>query len=250
MAKPFSLLRDKLPQEAFPKVMIAIIAQEQSRYTKFWAAFNAVMMTTPNCHITYHVGNQLTKARNDAVEVALAHNCDYLWFIDDDHDFKPDTLRRLLAHGKDIVGPLYCIRGYPFHPTARRLDGTAKAIFNVPASGSPALHQVRGTGTSGMLINTEVFRQIPRPWFVTGHINPEEIAEDFFFCEKAQDYGYSIYLDTSTTLEHFVTMKASIEYMNNAWHIVLDVGEGRKLPLLYNVNETEDQTVTDGTKQH
>lgn len=245
--KPLKVSLDYPPS----KGLIAIIGQEQSRYTKFWAAFTSLLAVTPNVSLTFHVGNQLAKCRNDAIEKAKEMNVDWLWFIDDDHDFSPDILKRLLSHNVDIVGPAYCLRGYPFDSTARRLprEGEKESVrkmFSIPDSGPPGLHEVLATGTSGMLIRKSVWTKIDRPWFTVGHLHPELISEDFFFCDLARKNGFKIYLDTSTILEHYAVMKVSHQYINNAWKVVIDGGRNWRLALNYVVKESDEQPADDG----
>lgn len=235
----FKTLKNKLP--TLGNGVIGIVAQEQSRYTKFWAAFTALIKSYPDIDVNFRVGNQLASARAEVIASAKAAKKDWVWFIDDDHDFKPDILIKLLSHNVDIVGPLYCIRGYPFDATARELsdDGTFRTIFNTPASGEPGLKEVLSTGTSGLLIRRKVWETMDRPWFGLGHLDPEQIAEDFFFCDKARQHGFKVYVDTSIPLEHFATMKVSQQYINNKWHIVIDCGRGYRVALNYEIKKSD-----------
>jgi len=223
------------PLRVDPKVLIAIVAHEQSRYTKFWSSLLAVVSSTPNTVVSFHVGNQLAKCRNDAIAKAEELSCDYVWFIDDDHEFPPDILNRLLATGKSIIGPLYCIRGYPFDPTAR--VGDDHRLFNVTTSGEPGPKAVSATGTSGLLIHRSVWQSMERPWFAVGHNHPELIAEDFFFCEKARAHGHTVWVDTSNILEHFATMKCSFERQaDGSWRVIIDAGRNFRVGIPYTFN--------------
>ena len=61
------------------------------------------------------------RARNQIVEAAQAHDCDYLLMLDDDMILNPDVttgptdaygfLATLIAHDKDLIGALYYLKG-------------------------------------------------------------------------------------------------------------------------------------------
>jgi hypothetical protein len=237
--KQFKSIKPVVKEE---KGLIAIVAQEQSRYTKFWTSFSKVCAKMPNVGILWHVGNQLCKARNDAIQNAIKLNADWLWFIDDDHWFEGDIINRLLVHNVDLVGPLYCIRGYPFDPTARTLGDDKYEIINIPESGPPKLIEVGAIGTSGMLIRRKVWETVPYPWFTVGHIHADQMAEDFSFCERVKKAGLKIHLDTATPLDHFMTAAVSIQYTNDKWCVVMDLGQNYKLALPYVIAKEDDES--------
>src|SRR3990167_7699081 len=62
-------------------------------------------------------GYTISENRNYIVAQAIKAKCDYLLFVDDDMIFPPDTLKRLLAHGKDIIGVLSNSRKLQLQPT-------------------------------------------------------------------------------------------------------------------------------------
>ena len=44
---------------------------------------------------------------------AYKEKCTHILFSDDDMEYPPDTLQKLLAHDKDLIGTLYNIRRLP-----------------------------------------------------------------------------------------------------------------------------------------
>src|SRR3990167_6242688 len=58
-------------------------------------------------------GFNTAESRNLSVAKAIQSGSEYILFSDDDMIYPPDTLERLLAHGKDIIGTLYNIRRLP-----------------------------------------------------------------------------------------------------------------------------------------
>jgi len=49
-----------------------------------------------------------------------------------------------------------------------------------------------------VLIKTDVFRSLPKPWFAVG---PEPGSEVVYFCQKARQAGYKIFVDTNMPVD-------------------------------------------------
>lgn len=156
----------------------------------------------------------LTHARNFMVENFKG---DLLWLMDDDHTFGPDILRRLIAHDKDIVGPLVLGRRTPFK-TSARIDGEP-----LDRDAEPGLYEVDYAGGAGLLIKRHVFEAIEPPWFWNGRLDPDDSSshqsDDYYFCEKAREAGFSIYCDTSVLMGHMTVTTILPEWKDshNQW---------------------------------
>jgi len=123
---------------------------------------------------------------------------DWLCYIDSDQVFAPDTLLRLLAWQRPIVGALIAGRHSPFPICALR--GMHSLPYEeVPAEG---LVEVDAVGTGFMLIDRAVFNRLDAPWFEVGQINPERAGEDTYFCQKAREAGFSIAVDCGAVVGH------------------------------------------------
>ena len=61
-------------------------------------------------------------------------------------------------------------------------------------------HQV---GFGVMLVNTEVYRKVPLPWFSFEWLPEKQIyrGEDYFFCMKVRAAGYPIFIDHDVSKE-------------------------------------------------
>jgi hypothetical protein len=79
---------------------------------------------------------------------------DYTLWVDADMAFNPDLAVRLLHHNVDIVGASYPQRLPPYHT-----NGRFKEEFRA------GLIETEFMPFGAMLVKTEVFRQIPSPWF-------------------------------------------------------------------------------------
>lgn len=142
---------------------------------------------TENVCISMIKGSFVTKARNDIVNQIRG---DWLFFIDSDMKFPPDTLTRLLAHDKDIVGGLCFRKVKPFNPTIYDRINERHYHWRMVYP-KDKLFEVDATGCACLLIKRRVFEKMKDPWFQY----TDRLSEDLLFCEKAQQCGFKIWID-------------------------------------------------------
>ena len=136
--------------------------------------------------------SNLQHARNMVVEGALAHHADYLLLVDTDMIFPGDTVERLLAHEKDIVGCAY-----------RRRGGDMDILVRPIPEPMTGCRPVELLPTGLMLIKMSVFETWERPWFWFG-TNEETrrlAGEDLIFCHEAHKRGYELWCDWDLSKE-------------------------------------------------
>lgn len=131
-------------------------------------------------------------ARNQCVEAAQAVKADWLLMIDADMRFPYDTLVRLMAHEKDVVGGVYVRRG-----TTDQIIGTPLVPDDVTG-----LTEMQQIGTGCILINMKVFDLLPRPWFRHNDEAGNNVGEDIQFCRMVRDRGVSVWADIDLDLGH------------------------------------------------
>jgi GT2 family glycosyltransferase len=125
--------------------------------------------------------------------------------------FTPDLLDTFIADDKDVVGAAY-------HP--RSADGEIIKYINSGEEGDGGiipikieqlddpkyntLFEVHANGTGIMLIKTEVFKKIPRPWFMFEYnqVGQCSLGEDWYFCREAKRAGFKIYTDPRIKVGH------------------------------------------------
>ena len=148
------------------------------------------------CFVFATEGYTVAENRNYIVVQALNAKCDWLLFVDDDMTFPPDTLERLLAHGKRIIGVASHSRLLPVKYTVELLEGSAE----LPNE----LFEARAVGCGVMLVDTSIFRELNRPWFGFKTFDTGQIArgEDAWFCDLARDNGYKVWCDPTIPIGH------------------------------------------------
>jgi hypothetical protein len=138
--------------------------------------------------------------RGKFAELALEWNCDYMFVVDPDLLYPDDILQRLLAHDKDIVSAL-CFRSFGVDVLPEMFRGVPKddkIVFERVLQYPRGLIEADAIGFRMVLIKTDVFRRIPKPWFSVG---PEPGSEVIFFCQRARQAGYKIFVDTNMAVD-------------------------------------------------
>lgn len=149
-------------------------------------------------------GYTVAENRNYIAVQAVNAGSDYLMMIDDDMTFEVDTLDKLIAVDKPIVGVAYHPRSETGQIT-KYLDETHAVVLE--QTDDPKYKQpfkCYATGTGIILINCSVFKETPRPWFdfewyETGQC---KLGEDWFFCIKAGKHGHETWCDPTIKVGH------------------------------------------------
>ena len=150
----------------------------------------------------YSEGSILPAGRADIVENALEKQADWLFWVDADMEFPPDTLLRLLRHKQGIVGANYVRRKLPCVPVAYKRDREGSNLVWTEED-STGLEEVDHVGFGCLLTNMNVFKETPRPWFMFGYARDRRryIGEDVLFFSAAREAGYKAYVDHDLSKE-------------------------------------------------
>lgn len=141
-------------------------------------------------------GAYIESNRNAAVEYALNTGFDFDWFmwVDSDMIFPPDTLLRLIAHEKDIIGCNYRQRTPPYNSVGAYADNDPMDV-----AFTPGLHRMLHLPTGLLLTRFDIYRKMPRPWF-NAALSPAP-RDDVYFCNKAREMGYDIWCEHDLTFQ-------------------------------------------------
>ncbi|MDR3424576.1 MAG: hypothetical protein P4M13_05795 [Alphaproteobacteria bacterium] len=132
--------------------------------------------------------------RNQCAGAAQIVKASHLLFLDTDMIFPADTLKRLLAHDKDIVGASYSRRVPPFHPLTVTEEGEHIQITS-------GLRRVKQIPTGCLLIRMSVFDALPKPWFNLVAEGDQLRGEDYYFCEQARAAGLALWCDGDLSMQ-------------------------------------------------
>ena len=156
-------------------------------------------------------GSNVANNRNHGVDQCRKFKCDYMAMFDSDMSFPHNTLLRLLAHRKEIVGATYARRTHPHTNMARPLNDERMDVSG--------LVEVAALPTGCMLIHMSVFDKLKRPYFrfpiqeedgpvpagyegmVPDDGQPRNLGEDYSLCWLARGHGVKVWLDVELSYE-------------------------------------------------
>jgi GT2 family glycosyltransferase len=142
--------------------------------------------------------------RNGQIDSFLAGPPFHEWilFVDSDMTPGPETAARLLSHNVDIVGALYYSRDGKYIPMYGELRDEQ---VETSAAG---LRKVDWVGTGCLLIRRKVLAAMQPPYM---EFLAPGLAEDVFFCRKARQLGFSVYVDTAQCVGHMTATPIDAE---------------------------------------
>lgn len=178
--------------------------------------------------LSFQAGCNLSGPRNEVVKKFLEYGkADWIWLIDSDMTFAPDTLERLLEHADPdhapIVGGLcFALNGDgDIVPTLYGLVGDDPGHMDVTQFNEwpvDAMFQVVATGGACLLVHKSVFERMREfehpnrpgkhgfndayPWFQETEHDGRPVSEDITFCWRAGLMQIPVFVNTAVQLGH------------------------------------------------
>lgn len=198
-----------------------LLAHDAQHYGRIVAGGASIMLGTSN----------VAHGRNQIVDQFLTTDCDWLWWIDSDMSFRPDTLDRMVEEAdpdtRPILGAL-CFavmrgHGQEVIPTLYALtDDDPPLPARVTRLPEPAgVYQFSATGAGCLLVHRTVFEKVAEykptpdarpfgersfPWFEFAPWQTAEgadvMGEDLTFCYRAAAAGFPTHVDTRIVVGH------------------------------------------------
>lgn len=217
------------PSVGFSSVGIAIGLPFCGRpTTPLWGVALATQTFPLNTSVTHVVvqNQEVGEARNQIVEWALEHNATYVLFVDDDVILPPFAIQRLGyaldTKAKELFpdDKTYVICGVYMS----KEEMTTPVIYKKNGQGGSwdwkynDIFEIESGGTGCMLIRTEVFRHLEKPYFKTieeyveveGQIGCQKMTDDIYFCQKVKEAGFKILAHGGVLCGHYDVKKDKI----------------------------------------
>lgn len=184
------------------KILIAIPTFENIAPETFKSIYD--LQTNHETTFEYCKGYDCAKARNTIAQKAVSGGFDYVLMVDSDMIIQPDTLEKMLEYPVPV-----CVGVYPrknteseetelFKFTER--DFTDRFTFQELTTDRI---QIKGSGLGCALINVEVFKVIPFPWFrYVTYDDGAVLSEDLFFSDLLRGYNIPMIADTRIRCGH------------------------------------------------
>jgi hypothetical protein len=186
------------------KILIAIPTNKYIEPQTMKAIYDLETPIGYKVDFQYFYGYQVDQIRNLIAHWAIHY--DYLFSVDSDIVFAKDTLKKLLAHDKDMVSGIYrqrkedvhVIEVYEYNENGGCTNIPYEKIKNTP------LVELAACGMGCVLIKSEVFRTIGYPQYVyhSALDHRHTLSEDVDFCRKAKAKGFGIFADTTILCDH------------------------------------------------
>jgi hypothetical protein len=164
-------------------------------------------MNDIDTHVFMDASTILLTQRERLATMALEIDAEYILWLDSDIVFPSTTAVRLLNHNEPIVAANYVRRQLPAKGVAYETIGDWENPLSFDVRDN--LVEVEGIGMGCILMQTEIFKNMSKPWFEFGW-SPESndfLGEDMILCQKINSLGYTIKVDTllSQELRHLGT---------------------------------------------
>ena len=167
----------------------------------------AMLQKTGECMLSMQIGSLIYTSRNNLAQMAIQMDVDYVFWLDSDMVFEPDTLIRMMdtlqKNDYDILTGLYFRRVPPYTPVLfDKLDihrniCSWTEFHEIPEEP----FEIGGCGFGCVLMKADVFYDVQAKhgnMFAPLGNNGEDIA----FCWRARDCGFKIYCDPSVICGH------------------------------------------------
>jgi hypothetical protein len=145
----------------------------------------------------------LFAARNDCVKAFLNSDASYLFLIDSDAVPPLNAIDALLSHGfdKKIVSGLCPELKRDSDGILKKVPMALRKVKNgeykiIDGNELNGLISVDAAGTICVMIHKSVFKKLHFPWFAN-------LAEDFYFYEKAKASGFDVFVDCDCEVTHY-----------------------------------------------
>jgi hypothetical protein len=188
-----------------PLKVSIVVPTRDTVHSGFAFSLSQLIKTSENLNIEtflfFNSGSVLLTQREKLVNSSFDVDADYILWLDSDMTFPSTTLTRLLSHNKNIVGCNYKKRSNPQTPVAYKEIGNWDSWL--PLDEEENLVEVQGVGMGCILIKTELFKKISKPYFEFTYNEETDdwLGEDFNLFNKFRNIGENIYIDTDLSKE-------------------------------------------------
>jgi hypothetical protein len=188
-----------------PTKLAVLVPTRDTVHSQFAYCLAQLIKTTSEAGIDTYLffdsSTILLNQREKLIENAKDIKCDYVLWLDSDMMFPSTTALRLLAHNKDIVACNYMKRSKPLKTVAytdlRNWDSW------LPLEPKDDLIKVEGVGMGCMLMKTEIFNSLQKPYFEFTYKRDTQdwYGEDFMLLTKLRLNEFNVYIDTILSMD-------------------------------------------------
>lgn len=199
------------------KILISTPAYQNNVHTQMVQSLLRALDSLKNENISFNwdtpSSSMLTFNRNQSVDRAMKDKYDWLLFWDADIEVdSPKFISEMIESGyrynADVIGlPCPLKSNALVYNCAQEMNGKYENYMELPKT----VEYVDAVGTGLLLIKTDVFYTLERPFFTfTDTYNDGRVGfwpEDWNFCEKVKEKGHQIIIDPRFKVYHWGQFK-------------------------------------------
>ena len=218
---------NKSEKQTMKKILIAIPTNKNIEAQTFKSIYDLEVPDGYETDFQFFYGYQVDQIRN--LIASWAERYDYLFSVDSDIAFAPDTLKKMLSHNRDMVSGLYIQRKPGEHILELYRNGRNINYNDINGMG---LVEVDGCGFGCVLVKSEVIRAIGYPQFVykSALDHKDTFSEDNYFCLQAKQKGFKIWADTSILCDHIGSWTFKVNPPKTGVDRLRELSQQRLLP--------------------
>lgn len=159
---------------------------------------------------------KMSRLRNEMLKECIRRDADAVLFVDTDLILQPDTVKWLLASGKDIIAEVFWTPDSygGVWPNAWHYDQCTFEPQEVERWATPGVYMVGGTGACMLITRKVIDAKV--------HYGPiyclkKLYGEDRYFAIRAICAGFELYLDTHAPARHLYRFSEYEEYMEETY---------------------------------
>lgn len=181
--------------------LIGVSCSESARFSEFWDSI--IHLNSCQAPIKVSRGGSIAENRNSLTEMALSSGAEWIFYVDDDHIFSPNTLKQLLERNVPVVSGLYVNKSIPFEPVAYDRESGTGLVKSVTLDNEHSgMMEVKAVGAGALLVRCDVFRNLEKPYWRLGKISDASLGEDIDFCRRVRNSGTKIFVDLDVCVGH------------------------------------------------
>jgi len=185
------------------KVLLGIPSGGSVKSKTMMTIISVLSMTQHRITVMERDGALGPDNRNHICQTALENGFTHVFLVDADMSFPGDTLDRLVAHRKDLIGAAYNFRQHPKRSVIKLDDGKGGCYSPILVTGTqPFVCYSIGSGCK--LVTTQALAHIPRPWFALDFDKDGmlSVSDDSWFCQQARKVGIQTFCDPTIEAKH------------------------------------------------
>jgi hypothetical protein len=198
-------------------ILIAVPCYKTIHIRTAWAITETIRRY-PNTEVAFQSGVFVHENQNNLVELAKEKKASYIFLVEHDIVFEPDTLETLLSLNEyadfDVVVAPYSDRYLPKQPLVYQKSPKGE-LYKMNYDVWPDKpFKAYGVPTGCTLIKMRVFDKIEKPYFFFTN-NKEGVmqqSQDIYFSKKVNEAGMECWVDPSIPITHI----GEFDFTNNA----------------------------------